>query len=136
MAEIRVRDVDPAIIKQLEEIAKELGQATITGTLIKLFPRYNEMKKRIVEQNNEIGKLSQELRQAQFTISGAKSELEEIQYLIKGHLQETTRSLVQIKKQSDKFGTKKKTRAPGAGQPGRKNVPRKPKPSSKPKRKK
>ena len=125
MAEIRVRDASPELMKQLQQIALETKQATVTGVLTTMIPRYHAMKKRIDEQNSELAKLANELREAKYRLSTAKSELQYIQESIKQHLRETTARLASIKKQSDKFGTKKPSSAGRPGQPGKKKVPNK-----------
>jgi len=105
MAEIRIRDAAPELIKGLQTIATELREATITGCLTKMIPRYLDMKKRIAEQNQEIADLSKELRDYAYR----KSNMD---YHFNEHVGNLKKSLSEALRAQKTFGTKKKTRQP------------------------
>jgi len=118
MAEIRVRDASPQLIKGLEAIAMELREATITGTLTKMIPRYLDMKKRIEEQNKEIADLSKEVRQAKYK-EGTLHEHFEV------FVSNLKRSLIAAQHDAKTFGTNKKARKPDPGAKKKKLSPTK-----------
>lgn len=108
MAEIRVRDASPQLIKAFQAIAMELKEATITGAITKMIPRYLDMQKRIIEQNKELSELSAELRRYQFKESTMKEQFTDLVGLL-------DRQLREAKKVDQQFGTKKSTRKPAPG---------------------
>jgi len=125
MAEIRVREATPQLIKQMGEIMLDVKEATIAGALAKSIPRYFDMKKRIIEQNEEIAKLTRELREYQNRIANAGSDITDFIIDSQNFGKDLARHLKVLEKRALTFGTKKRL-APGAARSGGgKNVPSK-----------
>lgn len=114
MAEIRVRDASPQLMKQLQEISLEMREATITGTLTRLIPRFHDQKARIKEQEEEIRKLSFELRQHQMNKSSMHEQFNLLAGFLRMHGKDITQAHQQVTKMQERFGTKR-SRPAGAG---------------------
>lgn len=138
MAEIRIRNAEPELIAQLEAISAQLKEATITGTLEKMIPRYHDLEERVKEQNKELGELSQIVRAYESQESNFISDYREFIETVQQHKREIISfetlqikvlgMIINAKKKAKKkkpSGTKKKPARSRAGQVKAKKVPRK-----------
>lgn len=107
MAEIRVREASPQLVKAFENICLDLREATISGAITKMIPRYWDMKKRIEEQNKEIAELSRKLRTLEFKETSLNEHFEE-------HIKMLGQALKDAIRSQKQFGTKKLSRRPAS----------------------
>lgn len=103
MAEIRVREASPQLVKAFENICLDLREATISGAITKMIPRYWDMKKRIEEQNKEIGELSRKLRTLEFKETSLNEHFND-------HIRTLAQSLKDAIRSQKQFGTNKISR--------------------------
>lgn len=85
-ADIRVRNADPKLLAEFEKIAQDVKANTHAGTIEKMIPRYWDFKKRVEEQNQEIAKLTRELRTVQFRNSELESNFDRFNDYVKDWL--------------------------------------------------
>lgn len=125
MSEIRVKNAAPELIKGMQSIALEFKEATIAKALIKLIPRYFDLKKRIEEQNKEISELTILLRKHEWKESSLHQSFQQHLYFLSDNIKMLEKIQKEALMKAQQFGTKKKARKPAPVKKSKKLSPSK-----------
>jgi septal ring factor EnvC (AmiA/AmiB activator) len=104
MHEIRLRDVDKEIVKQLEKIASQLHEKTLTSTLIRLVQKYQGDQDSIKQLQQRNDKLHRE-------IARYYEKEDQMARIVQECITAATRTAAQAKSMLKRFGKKNQ---PGA----------------------
>jgi hypothetical protein len=112
--EIRIRNADPKLIEKIKKMSVEFNKVQVTDIITCIILRWDDMKKRVAEQNAEIGKLAGMLRKLESQEANLKADFND-------HVNTVRQQLRDAERTQKEFGTLKgATRRPA--RPGRAKI--------------